>query len=59
GRLAPDHVDFTEGTPLGLEEWMVDAHCVLALGDGAGLNYATTSRELHERLLARFRPARR
>ena len=59
GRLAPDHVDFTEGTPLGLEEWMVDAHCVLALGDGAGLNYATTSRELHERLLARFHPARR
>jgi hypothetical protein len=32
---------------------------VLVLGDGAGLNYATTLRELHERLEARYPTARK
>lgn len=58
GRASADLVDFREGIPLGLEEWMVDVHCSLVLADGAGLNYATTSREVHERLVARFKPAR-
>jgi len=52
-------VTATEGTPLGLEEWMLDVGCFLALGDGGALNYATTLATLHERLQARFPPARR
>ncbi len=59
GRVAADAVDFRDGVPLGLEDWMVDAGCVLVLGDGGELNYATPSREVHERLVARFKPARR
>ena len=58
-RVAGDLLDFREGLPLGLEDWMLEARCVLALGDGVGLNYATPSQELHERLSQRFRPARR
>ena len=57
-RVTGDQMDFREGLPLGLEDWMLEARCVLALGDGGGLNYATTSLELHERLSARFQPAR-
>lgn len=59
GRVGAEAVDFREGLPLGLEEWMFDAECVLVLGDGAALNYATTSAEVHEKLNARFKPARR
>lgn len=58
-RISSDHSDFREGLPLGLADWMSETHCVLALGDGGSLNYATTSEELHERLQARFKPARR
>jgi hypothetical protein len=58
GRISADLTDFREGTPLGLEEWMVHAHCVLVLGDGAGLNYATLSRDLDEKMNARCKPAR-
>lgn len=58
-RVGPDLVDFSEGLPFGLEDWMLETRCVLVLGDGAGLNYATTSRELHERLEQRYPPARR
>lgn len=58
-RISADHSDFREGLPLGLADWMSETHCVLALGDGGSLNYATTSEELHERLQARFKPARR
>ncbi len=57
-RMTAESVDFREGLPLGLEDWMLESSCVLAVGDGAGLNYATTSQELHERLAERFRPAR-
>jgi hypothetical protein len=46
-------------TPLGLEEWMVDAHCLLALGDGRALNYATLDADLAKRLEARFPRVRR
>jgi hypothetical protein len=59
GRIGADLVDFREGLPLGLEEWMFDVRCVLALADGVALNYATTNPEIHERLDARFKPARR
>lgn len=57
GRVSSDLHDFSEGTPLGLEEWMVDAGCLLALGDGAGLNFATLDAELARRLRARFKAA--
>ncbi len=59
GRISAEALDFREGVPLGLEDWMIDAGCVLVLGDGAGLNYATSLREVHEKLGARFKPARR
>lgn len=59
GRIGAEAANFSEGTPLGLEEWMFDTQCVLALGDGAALNYATTNPDVHEKLVARFKPARR
>ncbi len=59
GRVSGDLADFREALPLGLEDWMLEVHCVLVVGDGGGLNYATTSAELHERLSKRFPPARR
>jgi len=58
-RVAAELVDFREGLPLGLEDWMLESGVLLALGDGAALNYATTSQELHEKLSKRFRPARK
>ncbi len=54
GRLTSDLHDFEETTPLGLEEWMIDAGCVLAIGDGNGLNFATFDTELAEKLRTRF-----
>jgi hypothetical protein len=59
GRVSADAADFRDATPLGLEEWMVDVGCVLVLGDGASLNYATTSRDVHERLQSRYKTATR
>ena len=59
GRITTDTVDFSETSPLGLEEWMIDAHCLLAIGDGRALNFATLDRELAARLRKRFKPARR
>ena len=56
GRINAESGDFGETTPLGLEEWMLDARCVLALGDGHGLNFATIDPEIGARLRARFRP---
>jgi hypothetical protein len=58
-RISAELADFREALPLGLEDWMLESQCVLVVGDGAGLNYATTSSELHERLQQRFPPARR
>jgi len=54
GRLGGEGADFNESTPLGLEEWMIDSGCLLALGDGAGLNYATLDQALADRLRGRF-----
>jgi hypothetical protein len=54
GRISSDLVDFEETTPLGLEEWMIDVGCFLALGDGSGLNAATLDPELWEELRRRF-----
>ncbi|MEQ1832494.1 MAG: hypothetical protein ABL977_05515 [Candidatus Eisenbacteria bacterium] len=59
GRISGDHADFREALPLGLADWMLEVHCVLVVGDGGGLNYATTSEDLHLRLSKRFPPARR
>jgi hypothetical protein len=56
GRVSSDLQDFTLGTPLGLEEWMIDAGCLLAMGDGFGLNFATLDRPVADRLRARFKP---
>ncbi len=58
GRLTTDLHDFSETTPLGLEEWMIDTGCLLALGDGVALNYATLDGGLAERMAARFKPAK-
>ena len=55
GRITSDHANFNESTPLGLEEWMVDSGCLIALGDGHGLNFATPDAQLVERLRARFK----
>jgi hypothetical protein len=55
GRITPDLADFNETVPLGLEEWVVDSGCLVALGDGAeGLNFGTLDAELAERLRERF-----
>jgi hypothetical protein len=35
-----------EYMPDRLREWMVMSRCVLGLGDGIGMNYVTTSREI-------------
>lgn len=58
-RVTTDLCDFTEATPLGLEDWMLEAGCLLVLGDGAGLNYATPDRDISERIVARFKGGRR
>ena len=55
GRVTSDHINFNDSTPLGLEEWMIDAGCLIALGDGPGLNFATPDSELADRLRARFK----
>jgi hypothetical protein len=57
GRITPDVQNLGEATPLGLEEWMLDVGCLLALGDGDGLNYATPREDLHVRLRATYRVA--
>ncbi len=57
-RITTDVTNFGDGAPLGLEEWMLDAGGLLALGDGAGLNFATLDPELARKLKKRFRPAR-
>jgi hypothetical protein len=54
GRISSDLVDFDETTPLGLEEWMLDAGCVLVVGDGDGLNFATFDAGLATKLRERF-----
>jgi hypothetical protein len=59
GRISSDLHDFNEGTPLGLEEWAILSGCLLAIGDGDGLNFATPNADLAERLSAQFRTARR
>jgi len=58
GRITGDVHDFNLESPLGLEEWMIDAGCLLALGDGNGLNFAALDAELAARLNQRFRPSR-
>jgi hypothetical protein len=58
GRITSDACDFSEGTPLGLEEWMEHAGCLVALGDGTWLNFATLDAELAKRLTARFPAAK-
>jgi hypothetical protein len=54
GRIASEAQNFAVTTPLGLEEWMIDAGCMLALGDGSSLNYASPDRTLSQKLRARF-----
>ena len=55
GRITPDLADFNESVPLGLEEWVVDSGCLIALGDGPeGLNFGTLDAALAERLRDRY-----
>ncbi len=58
GRITRDISQFEVVTPLGLEEWMVDVGCILALGDGDRLNFATLDLDLSAKLQAQFRPVR-
>jgi len=58
GRITSDIVNFAESTPLGLEEWMHDTRCLLAVGDGNGLNFACPDPDLAARLRKRFKPYR-
>ena len=57
GRVSADAADFRDAAPLGLEEWMIHTGCVLVMGDGTSLNYATMNRDVHERFESRFKPA--
>ena len=57
GRITSDFTSFADATPLGLEDWMLEAGCLLALGDGLGLNFATPDPEIAAHLRARFKPA--
>ena len=59
GRITSDVQNFDEATPLGLEEWMIDSGCLLALGDGVGLNFATLDEMIAKRIRARFQVVRR
>jgi len=56
GRFSSDLVDFNVNTPIGLEEWLLDTGCLIALGDGFGLNFATLDADLARLLRARFKP---
>jgi hypothetical protein len=58
GRITSDLQDFNESSPLGLEEWMLDTGCLIAVGDGNGLNFATLDADLAGKLKARFKAAR-
>jgi hypothetical protein len=58
GRISTEVVDFDETTPLGLEEWMLDSGCLLALGEGHGVNFAALDPELAKKLRARFPSAK-
>lgn len=46
--------DFTETVPPELTEWMERTNCVLILGDGCGLNYATTERGISRVIRSRI-----
>jgi hypothetical protein len=59
GRIGTEAFDFNEDTPLGLEEWMADSGCLLAVADGGGLNFATLDDDLAARLWARFKVGKR
>ena len=43
--VAPLNLD-ADGLPSTVAAWMKSSHCLLGLGDGVGLNYATTERSL-------------
>lgn len=58
GRVSSDMHDFSEATPLGLEEWVADSGCLVVFGDGRGLNFATLDSGLAARLRAQFRAAK-
>jgi hypothetical protein len=43
----------TDPLPQGLLEWFTTSACVLGLGDGCGMNYITTQKQIVDSLLAR------
>jgi hypothetical protein len=45
-------LEIDKDVPDKLSEWMTSSGCVLGLGDGNGLNYATTNRSVAESLAA-------
>lgn len=54
--IVPPPADLTAvAPPQELREWIEASGCVLGLGDGIGMNYITTSREIAEALTERQR----
>lgn len=49
--MTTDGDNFKDGVPSGLCESLISAKCVLALGDGTGLNIATTSVDFYQLIL--------
>lgn len=50
-RATSESTDFSSGVPDGLSSTMKETNCVLILGDGCGLNYATTSQQIEDALV--------
>ena len=48
-----DGIDFSHEFPEGFAEVMRQVSCVIVLGDGCGLNYATNRSDIHQELLKR------
>lgn len=46
-----DGTDFSEGLPMEIAKALDTTHCLLVLGDGCGLNYATQDERIASRIL--------
>lgn len=61
-KLPPDvwitgPLDITKEVPKGLVEWMISSGCILGLGDGIGLNFATSDKTIASLLEEGYRKA--
>lgn len=48
-------LDITKEAPKGLVEWMISSGCLLGLGDGIGLNFATSDKTIARLLEEKFK----